>query len=126
MRRLTFDPSWPDSWKSSYAYDQLDIWGSRADPGYIYQYQNRRNWTLNTIRELVPPASSVLDVAGASGNFSLPLAELGYRVTWNDLRTELAGYVQAKHELGEIEFSPGNIFDSYAWPKSSSRAAVSF
>jgi 2-polyprenyl-6-hydroxyphenyl methylase/3-demethylubiquinone-9 3-methyltransferase len=111
MRAVTYNESWPDSWKSSYSYDELDIWGSRRDPGYTYQYKNRWNWCLDTIGKLVPPGSSILDVAGASGNFSLPLAESGYRVTWNDLRSELAGYVKEKHEFGEIEFSPGNIFD---------------
>ena len=39
------------------------------------------------------------------------MAELGYDVTWNDLRADLAGYVQAKHESGNIVFAPGNAFE---------------
>jgi 2-polyprenyl-6-hydroxyphenyl methylase/3-demethylubiquinone-9 3-methyltransferase len=51
----------------------------------------------------------VLDVAAAQGNFSLTLAELGYRLTWNDLREELADYVRLKYERGDIRFMVGNI-----------------
>jgi 2-polyprenyl-6-hydroxyphenyl methylase/3-demethylubiquinone-9 3-methyltransferase len=50
-------------------------------------------------------------VAAAQGNFSLELAERGYEVTWNDLRDELAGYVQLKHERGRVDYAPGNVFD---------------
>lgn len=50
-------------------------------------------------------------MAGASGNFTLPLAEKGYRVVWNDLRSDLAALVKRKYEFGEVEFKPGNIFD---------------
>ncbi len=111
MRRLTYDESWPESWKTSHSYDELENWGSRDDLGHSYQYRDRREWLISAFKELVPPGSDILDVAGANGNFSLPLAETGYHVTWNDLRSELAGYVEQKHESGEIEFLPGNIFD---------------
>ena len=38
----------------------------------------------------------MLDLAAGQGNFSLALAERGYRVTWNDLRGDLEGYVRLK------------------------------
>jgi len=63
------------------------------------------------VREVVPVGGRILDIAGAQGNFSLTLAEMGYRVTWNDLREELADYVKLKHEKGEIDFAPGNAFE---------------
>jgi 2-polyprenyl-6-hydroxyphenyl methylase/3-demethylubiquinone-9 3-methyltransferase len=47
----------------------------------------------------------------AQGNVSLALAELGYRVTWNDLRADLADYVRLKYETGSITFAPGNTFE---------------
>lgn len=61
-------------------------------------------------RAASPPAR-VLDVAAAQGNFTLALAERGYRVTWNDLRADLAEYVRMKYERGEVEFVAGNILD---------------
>ena len=111
MRRLTSDESWPESWKMSQAYDEMEVWGSRRDLGYAFQYRVRRDWALLTIEEMLPLGSTILDVAGGSGNFTLPLAEKGYRLVWNDLRVELADLVRQKHESGEVEFSPGNIFD---------------
>ena len=39
------------------------------------------------------------------------LAELGYEVTWNDFRSELADYVKAKHERGVVHYSPGNALE---------------
>jgi 2-polyprenyl-3-methyl-5-hydroxy-6-metoxy-1,4-benzoquinol methylase len=110
MLRPTYDEAWPESWKSSYNYDELEIWNSGSNLGHRYQYEMRRGWALRKVKELVPFGGAILDVAGASGNFSLPLAESGYRVIWNDLRSELAGFVEQKHEYGEIEFAPGNIF----------------
>jgi 2-polyprenyl-6-hydroxyphenyl methylase/3-demethylubiquinone-9 3-methyltransferase len=111
MLRPAFVESWPESFRLSYSYDDLELWGNRENLGYTYQYQNRRRWALNTIEELLPRGSSILDVAAASGNFALPLAEKGYRVTWNDLRSELADFVKLKYESGQIEFLPGNIFE---------------
>src|SRR6202035_2929981 len=53
----------------------------------------------------------ILDLAAAPGNFTLYLAELGYRVVWNDLRAELADYVRQEYEFGHVEYKRGNIFD---------------
>ncbi|MEO0794387.1 MAG: methyltransferase domain-containing protein [Verrucomicrobiota bacterium] len=111
MKRLQLDDSWPDSWKYSYPYDQEEIWGEVTNRGYVYSYANRRKYTLALLDEVLPKGSSVLDVAAAQGNFSLYLAEQGYKVTWNDLREDLAEYVKLKHEHGSIEFAPGNVFE---------------
>ena len=111
MNRILPEASWPPSWRYSYAYDLQEIYGEVHNPGYVYAYQNRRNLTLQLIEEVLPEGSSILDVAGAQGNFTLTLAERGYRVTWNDLRQELEGYVRKKYERGDVSFAPGNIFD---------------
>jgi 2-polyprenyl-3-methyl-5-hydroxy-6-metoxy-1,4-benzoquinol methylase len=111
MLRAIYDESWPESWKLSDFYDDLEIGDSRLDLGYSYQYRLRYQWALHSIEELVPAGGSVLDVASSGGNFALPLAEKGYRVTWNDLRSELAEFVKLKYEFGEIEFAPGSIFE---------------
>ncbi|HKP92705.1 MAG TPA: methyltransferase domain-containing protein [Chthoniobacterales bacterium] len=111
MKRIETDPNWPQSWKESYFYDQSEIYGEISHHGYAYAYQNRRRQTLRLLTEVLPPGARILDVAAAQGNFSLSLAELGFDVTWNDLRAELADYVELKHERGRIHYAPGNAFE---------------
>src|SRR6266513_1130542 len=111
MKRVQPESNWPQSWKESYFYDQSEIYGEISHYGYAYAYENRRRETLRLLTEVLSPGARVLDVAAAQGNFSLALAELGFDVTWNDLRAELADYVQLKHERGKIEFAAGNAFE---------------
>jgi 2-polyprenyl-6-hydroxyphenyl methylase/3-demethylubiquinone-9 3-methyltransferase len=111
MRQVIAAPDWPESWKLSYHYDRLEVYDADRRSGYAYAYRARKSRTIDMVRHLVPPGARILDVAAAQGNFTLALAELGYRVTWNDLRSELADYVRAKHERGAVEYLPGNVFD---------------
>ncbi len=111
MKRVYLDDSWPDSWKYSYPYDLEEVYGESKNLGYTYAYSNRRRHALRLVTEVVAPGARILDIAAAQGNFSLALAEMGYKVTWNDLRGELADYVRLKHERGDVEFAPGNAFD---------------
>src|ERR1700730_5198398 len=111
MKHIEPQANWPESWKTSYAYDRQEIYGDVSRRGYVYAYDNRRRETLRLLTEVLPPGARVLDVAAAQGNFSLALAELGFDVTWNDLRAELADYVRLKHERGKIEFAAGNAFE---------------
>jgi 2-polyprenyl-3-methyl-5-hydroxy-6-metoxy-1,4-benzoquinol methylase len=111
VKRIEPQPGWPQSWKESHLYDQSEIYGEISHYGYAYAYDNRRRETLRLLTEVLPPGARVLDVAAAQGNFSLALAELGFDVTWNDLRAELADYVRLKHERGKIEFAAGNAFE---------------
>jgi 2-polyprenyl-6-hydroxyphenyl methylase/3-demethylubiquinone-9 3-methyltransferase len=111
MKRVELNPDWPQSWKDSYFYDQSEIYGEISHYGYAYAYENRRRETLRLLTEVLAPGARVLDIAAAQGNFSLALAELGFDVTWNDLRAELADYVRLKHERGRIQFAAGNAFE---------------
>lgn len=112
MKKISFNESWPESWKYSYPYDEIEVYGGEAkDYGYAYAYENRKRHALDLLAKVLPKGSRILDVAAAQGNFSLALAELGYQVTWNDLRSELVDYVKIKYEFGQIEFKPGNVFD---------------
>ena len=110
MKTLTYCETWLESWRYSYAYDLLEIYGAKNNVAYSYAYKNRRKHTLELIQKVAQPGSKILDVAAAQGNFSLMLAELGYEVTWNDLREELAGYVMKKWEYWTIHYAPGNVF----------------
>lgn len=111
MKRPTFDENWPQSWKSSYFYDLEEVYGPFRHLGYAYAYENRRRETIRLLTEVLEPGARVLDIAAAQGNFSLTLAEMGYEVTWNDRRAELADYVRLKHEHGALTYSPGDAFE---------------
>lgn len=116
MRRLHLDTSWPASWQYSYTYDLQEIYGETSRYGYAYHYQARRDAALALLCDAVPPGGRILDVAAAQGNFTLLLAERGYDVTWNDLREDLAGYVERKRESGTVRYAPGNILDFEVTP----------
>lgn len=111
MNKPTPRDDWPASWKMSYGFDRREVFGEDDRSGYALAYERRRRFAFDTIKRLVPSGCLILDVAGAQGNFSLPLAEAGYRVVWNDIREDLAGYVQLKYEYGNVHFAPGNILD---------------
>lgn len=111
MRTLELQQNWPDSWKLSHNYDLEEVFGHIRCRGYAYAYQRRTRETIALVQSVAQPPAKVLDVAAAQGNFSLRLAELGYDVTWNDLRADLADYVRLKHERGPITYAPGNVFD---------------
>ena len=111
MKRIASESHWPDSWRKSYDYDRQEIYGQISDRGYFYAYDNRRRHTIDLLTEVLPPTSRILDIGAAQGNFSLQLAEMGFEVTWNDLRGELADYVRLKHERGTLHFAVGNAFD---------------
>jgi 2-polyprenyl-3-methyl-5-hydroxy-6-metoxy-1,4-benzoquinol methylase len=111
MRHPTPQADWPESWKNSYNFDLEEVFHQVSNPGYAYAYQVRRRKTLDLLARGLPAPARILDIAGAQGNFTLALAELGYQVTWNDLRDDLAGYVKLKHTSGDVAYAPGNAFD---------------
>lgn len=111
MRNPSPEAGWPSSWQSSYQFDREEVFGPISNRGYAYAYNVRKKKTLDLLTRGLPAPAKVLDIAAAQGNFSLALAELGYQVTWNDLRDDLVGYVKLKHTSGDIAFAPGNAFD---------------
>ena len=50
MKNLTYCESWPESWKYSYPYDCLEIYGQRASLGYAYAYRQRVKHTIDFIQ----------------------------------------------------------------------------
>ena len=111
VKRIEPQPDWPQSWNESHFYDRSEVYGDVSRHGYAYAYANRKRETLRLLTEVLEPGARILDIAAAQGNFSLALAELGFDVTWNDLRAELADYVRLKHEHGKIEYAAGNAFE---------------
>jgi 2-polyprenyl-6-hydroxyphenyl methylase/3-demethylubiquinone-9 3-methyltransferase len=111
MKRLYIQENWPTSWKYSYAYDLEEVYGEAINLGYAYAYNHRRSQIIRLLTERLAPNARILDIAAAQGNFSITLAEMGYNVTWNDIREDLADYVRLKLEKGKIDFAPGNAFE---------------
>jgi 2-polyprenyl-3-methyl-5-hydroxy-6-metoxy-1,4-benzoquinol methylase len=111
MKRVLEAADWPESWKLSYEHDRLEVYGERPTCGYAYAYRERKKYIVEYVERLLRPGARVFDVAAAQGNFSLTLAELGYRVTWNDLRSDLVDYVKAKYERGHVDYLPGNVLE---------------
>jgi 2-polyprenyl-6-hydroxyphenyl methylase/3-demethylubiquinone-9 3-methyltransferase len=111
VKRVYPQPQWPESWRKSYEYDLQEVYGQRSDLGYCYAYDNRRRQAIALLTEVSRPGARILDIGAAQGNFSLQLAEMGFEVTWNDLRDELAAYVRLKYERGTLHFAAGNAFE---------------
>jgi 2-polyprenyl-6-hydroxyphenyl methylase/3-demethylubiquinone-9 3-methyltransferase len=111
MKLPAYNPHWPDSWKSSHFFDLLELHSNNIWHPYTAAYRQRQNTTYKLIKESVPLGSVLLDVAAAQGNFRLLFAERGYKVVWNDFRSELEDYVRLKYEHGDIKYRPGNILD---------------
>ena len=53
MKRVYIENSWKDSWKYSYPYDLLEIYGEdKGNEGYSYAYQKRRDNTISLIKSV--------------------------------------------------------------------------
>lgn len=112
MKRVYKQDDWKKTWKDYYRYDLLEVYGEKGKyPGYVYAYENRRDATISLIKSVAKEGDEILDVAGASGNITLKLAEMGYRVTWNDMYPNLAEYVEMKREKGIVTYKEGNILE---------------
>ena len=113
MKLPEWNEQWSPLWKECWLYDQMEFGNNKSSLGYTYAYRNRFEAITNAVLRLLPAASqsTILDIAAAQGNFSLFLAERGYRVVWNDLREALIPYVQLKYEHGNIDYRPGNAFE---------------
>lgn len=110
MKELIAEATWPESWRHVYEFDRVEIWGSASNPGHTRAYRTRARHLLEMAASVLAPGARVLDLAAAQGNFTLWLAERGYEVTWNDLRADLAGYVQRKWERGTVHYAAGDAF----------------
>ncbi len=58
-------PDWPDSWKRSFAYDEMEVFGGGRNVGYAYSYEERAIATLKLVREVSSAGARILDVAAA-------------------------------------------------------------
>lgn len=111
MRTIVPVGDWPESWRHVYAFDRVELYDDHSNPGHRRAYGNRARHVLEMASSVLRQGDRVLDLAAAQGNYTLWLAERGYDVTWNDLRSDLEGYVRLKWERGTVRYAPGNAFD---------------
>jgi 2-polyprenyl-3-methyl-5-hydroxy-6-metoxy-1,4-benzoquinol methylase len=111
FNELDPQPNWPESWRISHSFDELELYGSRRNLGYRYAYDVRKRRILSLIHGVAKRGDRIIDVAAAQGNFSIALAQAGYDVTWNDIRSDLIDFVKLKYDGGGITFRPGNLFE---------------
>jgi 2-polyprenyl-6-hydroxyphenyl methylase/3-demethylubiquinone-9 3-methyltransferase len=105
------DPAWPPLWLEMYEYDRRQVWGDFPRSVERAGWEARSTPIIDAVRRLLPAGARVLDAASSQGNFALALADLGYEVTWNDLREELIGYVRLKDPDGRLSYLPGDLFE---------------
>lgn len=115
MRVPDYSDGWPPSWRLSHGFDLMELGGRAPRSGYAYAYKTRLRHTLDLLQRAAPVPGKVLDIGAGQGNFSLTFAEMGYDVTWNDLRSDLVDYVRLKWERGRVQYRPGNILDLEPW-----------
>jgi 2-polyprenyl-6-hydroxyphenyl methylase/3-demethylubiquinone-9 3-methyltransferase len=111
VKPVTPADDWPESWRQLYAFDRVEIYGDRSNPGHTRAYGTRARHLLELAGSVLKPGDRILDLAAAQGNYTLWLAERGYDVTWNDLRADEEGYVRLKWERGTVHYAPGNAFE---------------
>ena len=111
MKRISPAKDWKPSWRKSYQFDLLEVYGERPKLGYSLFYKLRSSIIIQSISQYLERNSSILEIAATQGNFCIRFSEMGYTVTWNDIRADLIGYVKLKDELGEIGFVPGNCLE---------------
>ena len=110
MKAVVPQAEWPESWRHVYAFDRVEVFGDRSNPGHTRAYRTRARHVMEMAASVLPPGARILDIAAAQGNYTLWLAERGFDVTWNDLRGDLEGYVRRKWERGTVRYAPGDAF----------------
>lgn len=105
------DDTWPESWREAHRYDIEEHDNPDCGTPYGNLYRRRSRLLMEAIARFVPVGSSILDVAAAQGSFTQKLARKGYLVTWNDIRSDLIGYVALKIGEQKVRYAAGNIFE---------------
>lgn len=77
----------------------------------VFGYFLRLRLVVELICKHVPRGARVADLACANGNFSLLLAESGYRVTAVDIQPDFLKYTRRKHTHGELVTREANIIE---------------
>lgn len=94
-----------------YLIDQAQVWGELPRSVAFSGWCARTQPVIESVQRRLSLSANLIEVASSQGNLALTLADIGYQVTWNDLREELMGYVKLKDPDGRLKYLPGNLFD---------------
>jgi len=109
MKPPTFSEFWSSEVHHLYDHDMREMWDPKIAPQIWNQYHHQLDLYQGLVRSLQP--ATILDVGCAQGTLALMLAESGYKVVANDLRSDFLEYAKSRYEKGDIEFVSGNVFD---------------
>jgi 2-polyprenyl-3-methyl-5-hydroxy-6-metoxy-1,4-benzoquinol methylase len=109
MKRPKFDESWSAEVIRVYEHDLDEIWDS-SRARHMYNKCKYHLSLYNKIAQNLKPRH-ILDVGCAQATLAITLAEQGYHVTANDIRSEFLEYAKSRYEKGDIKFVHGNIFE---------------
>jgi 2-polyprenyl-3-methyl-5-hydroxy-6-metoxy-1,4-benzoquinol methylase len=93
-----------ERYQDLYNWDAREYFAKDRKDTQAIIYNGRLNKVIKTVRQLVPSGGKVLDIGCAQGNFSLLLAEAGYKVIGGDIDSEALEYARMKYELGDCTF----------------------
>jgi len=85
--------------KYLYRHDIKEFFGRKSWEKYVYM--NRFHTVIDFVRRNVVKHSAIIDVGCAQGNFSLSLAEIGYKTHGVDLRSNFIAYAKLKTSFEE-------------------------
>jgi 2-polyprenyl-3-methyl-5-hydroxy-6-metoxy-1,4-benzoquinol methylase len=102
-----------DEWQLKWGWldDQKCFFNPRRKKSSVFSYFLRFNGLMDLIHRNVPVGGRILEFGPAQCNFSLLLAEEGYKVTAVDLQQGFLDYARLKYEKGDLELVQGNFMD---------------
>lgn len=108
MKKPLYFEGWDYETKKVYKHDVEEIWDKNISPCIYYAYQKRLKIIISKIINLIAKNSLILDIGSAQATIPLILAEIGYKILANDIRTNFLIYAKMKYEKGDIFFLAGN------------------
>lgn len=94
-----------------YKHDTQEQFSSEINKTSYSLYQDYLDFFLRFIKQNFNFSSNILDVGCAQSNFSLSLAERGYKVTALDINQNFIDYSRLKYQSGDIKFMCSNFLE---------------
>jgi 2-polyprenyl-6-hydroxyphenyl methylase/3-demethylubiquinone-9 3-methyltransferase len=110
MREPPFDSTWTQEIQEIHREHQ-QFAEPRAQPNVFSWYRARTRRIVGLLNEFAPAARRVLDIGCAQGTIAITLAESGYEVTANDIRSSYISYARMRDDNKRVNFIRENFLD---------------